>query len=159
MNLEVAESCKRLMAARVGRAPRKPRALSAFATRKARLLAAGHSCVKRSADFKCQVCGRRFPMNGLLRRFLPGRCSGARALAPEDPSCHPLYMHAGSSHTLEVPRGVLYCVVCGSFGTVNTRDLCAVYPPSRRPTKAGTEVLSRLSRGLTPKCGVPWPAP
>ena len=159
MNMEVAESCKRLASARIGRAPCKPRALSSYATRKARLNAAGHSCVKRSTDFKCQICERKFPMKGLLRRFYPGRCTGARALALDDPTSHPLFMQSDSSHTLDVIRGVLYCVVCGSFGTVNTRGLCKVCPPSRRPTKAGAEVLSRLSRGLTPKSGVPWPAP
>ena len=91
--------------------------------------------------------------------YSSGPCAGARALAQDVPMNHVLHMHDHSSLTLEVIRGVMLCNVCGSFGTVNTRGLSKECPPSRRPTKTGAEVLSRLSRGLTPKSGVPWPQP
>eukprot|EP00959_Pyramimonas_sp_CCMP1952_P423521 8871549-Pyramimonas_sp.AAC.1 len=68
---------------------------------------------------------------------------------------HPLFPRVHSSHKLDVICGVLFCTQCGSHGVENSVNLSRQCPPS--PSKSGKEVLSRLSRGLPPKSGVPWP--
>ncbi len=62
-----------------------------------------------------------------------------------------------TSHAFGFEKGVFVCWMCGSFCVARPIDLAAECP--RVPTRAGADVLNRITAGLTPRPGMKWPAP
>ena len=154
---EVVQENPRRVADRVGRAAPLPPALPSYRVRKERLRAAGHDPVRCGVCLKCSNCARRFPMTGRVSAFCPGPCMGSPFLS-SDPLHHPLYPKCAGGHILRVFRGVLYCEKCGRHATVKVRGLAnPCLPEGVPPSKAGKDVLSRLSRGLPPISGGCFP--
>ena len=64
------------------------------------------------------------------------------------------------THRVASFRGYFWCWACGSVSSVRAKVLKGLSQPcTLTPGKAGKEKLKRLSRGLPPVAGTPWPEP
>ena len=129
----------------------------------------GHQLVKDSRGaFQCLACGQR-ASRGQLRQWLTSAKCSAVVNVGADGLCAQQEQHTVQigkkvthpSHSLCWKRGVWFCTSCGAYAKANCDEKSTCHglsqPCMHQPTRSGTEVLRRIRKNDTPKCGMRWP--
>ncbi len=147
----------------------RPRPPEPRRAKKARLLNdSGHALCRVGKMWVCKTCHKQTGATKLMAWLKREKCLGqvqqtssSSRPAPVSQTIVVGHQTLHSSHHLAYFRQVYWCWKCGYF----TRDvpgqkshaLNLTQPCTGSPTRAGTNLLSRLRKGLSPRAGMNWP--